>query len=144
MLCELGHASYLSNNHLHQVDGITDESLTYSDCHRQAKNFALSLLRMGAKRGDIMALLLPNCLQYPVVFAGSAAIGVTVTTLNPAYTATEVQKQLAIADASFVVTTEELLPKLELAEDRLGHRETIHIMMVGGNAVVLSSAATFT
>jgi acyl-CoA synthetase (AMP-forming)/AMP-acid ligase II len=75
---------------------------------------------LGAKKGDVMAMLLPNCIEYPMIFAAGPGIGVTITTLNPIYTAAEIAKQLKLSNASWAVTSHELLPTLLGAIQELG------------------------
>ncbi len=102
-----------------QVDAVTNEAIKYRDAYRMSKNFALALADRGAKKGDVMALFLPNCVEFPLLFSGAPAIGVTVTTLNPVYTETEIAKQLLMSKASWFSTTNELLPVLKGAIEKV-------------------------
>ena len=89
----------------HQVDGITGRSLTFSECRRQSGNFGANLQAAGAKKGDVIALFLPNCVEFPLLLAGAAAAGVAVTTLNPVYTPAEVR--IEPSDQVTIVTSME-------------------------------------
>ena len=62
------------------------------------------------RKGEI---ILPNCVEYPIVFAGAARSRVTTTTINPAYTPTEISKQLNLAGCSHIVTNAFLLPAIQ-------------------------------
>ena len=44
-----------------------------------ARKFGSSLLRMGAKKGDVMGLVVPNIPEFPIVFLGASGVGVTLT-----------------------------------------------------------------
>ena len=50
-----------------------------------ARKFGSALLRMGAKKGDVMGLVVPNIPEFPIAFLGAAGVGVTLTTMNPTY-----------------------------------------------------------
>ena len=49
------------------------------------KKFGSGLLRMGAKKGDVLGMVVPNFPEFPIAFFGAAGVGVTVTTMNPTY-----------------------------------------------------------
>jgi len=40
---------------------------------------------MGAKKGDVMGLVVPNIPEFPIAFLGACGVGVTLTTMNPTY-----------------------------------------------------------
>lgn len=46
-----------------------------------------------------VGIILPNCIEYPVIVAGCLHAGLTVTTVNPAYTVSEIAHQLQAAKA---------------------------------------------
>ncbi len=69
---------------------MTGRSLTFPESRSRSLALGSELVRRGALRGDVLAMLLPNCVEYPLVFSGANAAGVTLTTLNPIYTAAEV------------------------------------------------------
>ncbi len=73
------------------VDGVTGRSLDYATAKAQSLAFGSELVRRGAAKDDVMAILLPNCVEYPLVFSGAAGAGVINTTLNPIYTPNEVR-----------------------------------------------------
>ncbi len=72
------------------VDGLTGRSLTYAESRARALSMGSELRRRGAEKGDVMAIFLPNCVEYPLIFSGANAAGVANTTLNPIYTPPEV------------------------------------------------------
>ena len=71
-----------------------------------------------------MALLLPNCVEYPLVFAGAAGAGVILTTINPLYTSMEIAKQIKLSRAKWIITTEQLAPKFLEAIEKLGDKDS--------------------
>ncbi len=56
--------------------------------------FATALADLGVKKGSVVAIMLPNCPQFAIAYYGALRAGAIVTTLNPLYTAREVEFQL--------------------------------------------------
>ena len=72
------------------------QTLSYQHTGRLAKHFAAYLLKaLQLQKGDRVALMLPNCLQYPVSLWGTLRAGLVVVTINPRSTAFEINTQLA-------------------------------------------------
>lgn len=63
--------------------------LSFQDYYTHAKKFAAYLQSQGVQKGDRVALMMPNVLQYPVCLLGSLLVGAIVVNLNPLYTARE-------------------------------------------------------
>ena len=96
------------------VDGLSGRAVTYADLERAVGSLAGGLAAGGFARGDVLALMAPNVPEYAVVFHAVAMAGGTVTTVNPAYTETEVHSQLLDSGAAIVVT----IPPLAAAAKR--------------------------
>ena len=78
--------------------------LTYADIDRLSRDFAAYLLNdLKLQRGDRVAIMLPNVLQYPVAIFGVLRAGLTVVNTNPMYTARELRHQLHDAGVSAIV-----------------------------------------
>jgi long-chain acyl-CoA synthetase len=78
--------------------------LTYGEIDRLSRQFAAYLLgELGLKKGDRVAIMLPNCLQYPIALFGTLRAGLTVVNVNPMYTARELKHQLVDSGASVLV-----------------------------------------
>ena len=69
-----------------QVCGLTGRDLTYKQVRLLCKRLATSLLKEGFKPGDVIAMILPNMPDFPIVALGLMEAGLTLTTLNHAYT----------------------------------------------------------
>jgi long-chain acyl-CoA synthetase len=84
--------------------GRTIDFATYD---RLSRDFAAYLQEVaGLKRGDRIALMLPNVLQYPVALYGALRAGLTVVNTNPLYTARELEHQLKDSGAQAIVILE--------------------------------------
>src|SRR3989440_2723941 len=77
--------------------------LSYAQFSSLANRFATGLQRLGIKKGDRVAIALPNIPQYPIAFYGALRAGAVVVPTNPLYTEREMQQQLADSGASVVV-----------------------------------------
>lgn len=103
--------------HVALVDGQSEATLAYCDIERLVHFTAAALHHAGLRKGDVLAILSPNHVQYPIAFQATCFIGAIVTTLNPVYTAREIAHQLEDSKARFIVTVSAMLPKaLQAAE----------------------------
>ena len=78
--------------------------LTFADIDRLSSQFAAYLLgELELKRGDRVAIMMPNCLQYPIATFGILRAGLTVVNVNPLYTPRELEHQLVDSGTSAIV-----------------------------------------
>ena len=69
--------------------------------------------RLGLKKGDRIAIMMPNLIQYPIVLFGALRAGLTVVNTNPLYTARELEHQLSDSGAKAIVVVENFASVLE-------------------------------
>lgn len=88
-------------------------TLSYADLDRESRWFA-TYLQKGLKlaKGELLAIMLPNVLQYPVVFFGALRAGLVVVNVNPLYTPRELKQQLGDCGARTIVVLENFAHKL--------------------------------
>lgn len=80
------------------------KQITYGELDRLSQQFAGYLLgELKLKKGDRVAIMMPNCLQYPVALFGVLRAGLTVVNTNPMYTARELKHQLEDSGASAIL-----------------------------------------
>ncbi len=80
------------------------KTLTYAELDRLSLDFAGYLLgELKLKKGDRVAIMLPNCLQYPVAILGVLRAGLTVVNTNPMYTPRELKHQMVDSGASVIL-----------------------------------------
>ena len=87
--------------------------ITFAELDRLATEFAGFLAARGLARGDRVALMMPNVLQYPVALLGVLRAGLVVVNTNPLYTARELRHQLADSGARAIVVLENFAHELE-------------------------------
>src|SRR5690606_36247123 len=78
--------------------------LSYAQIDALSDDFAAYLVHgLGLQSGDVLALQLPNCLQYPIAAFAAWKAGLILTNINPLYTAREVAYQLEDSGAKALV-----------------------------------------
>jgi long-chain acyl-CoA synthetase len=91
-----------------------DKTLTFGELDRLSRDFGVYLQQtMGLQRGDRIALMLPNLLQYPIAVFGALRVGMTVVNVNPLYTARELEHQLKDSGARAIVILENFAHTLQ-------------------------------
>lgn len=98
------------------------KDLTYGEVEQQSRKFASYLENnLGLKKGDRVALMLPNILQYPVALFGILRAGMVVVNVNPLYTPRELEHQMKDSGAQAIVifenachTLQAVLPKTDI------------------------------
>ena len=95
--------------------------MTYRELDKLSSDFAGWLQAKGLKKGDRVALMMPNMLQYPVALFGTLRAGCVVVNCNPLYTARELEHQLKDSGATtivivdnFAVTLQEVIAKTKI------------------------------
>jgi long-chain acyl-CoA synthetase len=80
------------------------KELTFGQADALMEQFAAYLqCELKLKKGDRVAIMMPNCLQYPIALFGILRAGLTVVNVNPLYTARELKHQLCDADVAALV-----------------------------------------
>jgi acyl-CoA synthetase (AMP-forming)/AMP-acid ligase II len=118
------------------VDGATGRTVSHAVLARRIRAAAAGLARRGFGRGDVLAVLMPNTLEYPVVFHGATLAGGACTTLNPLYTETELVHQLRDSGARLLVTAP---GQLGVARAACAQVEAIEEVFVVGEALGATS-----
>jgi len=113
------------------VCGMTGRQYTYGLARGMATKFGSGLARLGARRGDVMGMVLPNIPEFPIAFLGAVGAGLAVTTANPTYRAEEIARQLELSGAKFVVTLPMFLPNVKQAAELYGGIQ--HIIVIGAD-----------
>jgi long-chain acyl-CoA synthetase len=81
-------------------------AITFAQLDELTRDFAAWLQAAGMVKGDRIAIMLPNTLQYPIALFGALRAGLTVVNTNPLYTTRELQHQLEDSGATAIVVLE--------------------------------------
>ncbi|WP_369788132.1 long-chain-fatty-acid--CoA ligase FadD [Rouxiella sp. WC2420] len=90
------------------------EVMTYRQLEERSRAFAAYLQSgLGLKKGDRVALMMPNLLQYPIALFGVLRAGMVVVNVNPLYTPRELEHQLNDSGAAAIVIVSNFAHTLE-------------------------------
>ena len=93
--------------------------ITWAEFDEKANRFANLLLARGFKKGDKIAILLMNCLEWLPIYFGVLKAGCMAVPLNFRYTAEEIRYCLNLADAEALVFGPEFIGRVEQIVDRM-------------------------
>ena len=89
-------------------------SMTFAELDRSSRDFAAYLQgTLGLRKGDRVAIMMPNLLQYPVALFGVLRAGLVVVNVNPQYTVPELEHQLEDSGARAIVVLENFAHTLQ-------------------------------
>ncbi|WP_348766820.1 AMP-binding protein [uncultured Salinisphaera sp.] len=96
------------------------QTLTYTAMEAKSRAFAAYLQQtLGMRRGERIAIMMPNCLQYATALFGALRAGLVVVNINPLYTARELEHQLKDAEVRTLVVMENFAATLEKIYDEV-------------------------
>ncbi len=84
--------------------------ITYKELKTFSNRFAAGLRKLGVRKGDVVALFLPNIPQFVIAYYGALKVGATITAVNPLYKEREVEYQLSNSEAETIVCLDLLYP----------------------------------
>ena len=93
--------------------------ITWEDFNKRANRFANFLLSRGVKKGDRVAILLMNCIEYLPIYFGILKTGALAVPLNYRYTADEIKYCLKLSDSDAIVFGPEFTGRMEQICDRI-------------------------
>ena len=118
------------------------KQLSYGQIDEMSRQFAgylTGVLKLG--KGDRIAIMMPNVLQYPIALFGALRAGLVVVNTNPMYTARELKHQLEDAGAKAIVVLDNFAATLQqvLAETEVKHVVTTGIGdLLGAKGVLIN------
>ncbi len=101
------------------------KTITFGEIDRLSQNLAAHLQSKGLVKGDRVAIMMPNVLQYPVAVAAVLRAGLIVVNVNPLYTARELTHQLQDSGASALIVIENFAA---VAQEVLAHSSVKHVI----------------
>ncbi len=90
-----------------------NRKMTYREYNEAVNRFAAALQDLGVKKGDRVAVHLPNCPQFPIAYYAILRVGGIVVPCNPIYTAREMTHQLNDSGAQVIVTLSSTYPLIK-------------------------------
>ena len=98
-----------------------EECYSYGELNQAIRKVASSLAKRGIQKGDRVAIMLPNCPQYPISYYAALLCGATIVQVNPMYRASELLYVLNDSNSKILIVLDKLLPVV----DSLGNQTSI-------------------
>lgn len=102
---------------------------TYLELKCMAEGLAASLYENGFRKGDLLAIMLPNCFEYILSFYAVQRLGGTVVQVNPMYQPRELENLLEDSGAKWFISHQAQVQKIE----KIGYKEKLHILIADGD-----------
>jgi acyl-coenzyme A synthetase/AMP-(fatty) acid ligase len=87
------------------VDAATAREITYGEFHRQACALAAELRRRGVRKGDRIAVMIPNCCELAALYFACIYLGAVIVPINPALSKSDVRFILASCKPALVIAS---------------------------------------
>jgi len=104
--------SQTHSSHIALIDPSSERCITFSQLWQQIRSLAAGLTKISVQKGDVVLILSPNSIQFPVICIAIMSIGAVVSTANPLNTAKEIAKQAADSKAVLAFVPPNLVDKL--------------------------------
>jgi long-chain acyl-CoA synthetase len=89
---------------------------TFKELDVLTRRFAAGLLDLGIKKGDVIALWLPNCPEFAICYFAAIIVGATITAISPLFVARELEYQVKDSNAKCVILIEQFYKQFERAK----------------------------
>jgi len=110
-------------NHVHLI--MMGKKITFKELDEYANRFAGALADLGVKKGDKVALIMPNIPQMVIAAYAVWKLGGVVVMTNPLYTERELEHQLNDSESTVAVVLDLLVPRMLKLKDKTGLRTII-------------------
>ena len=91
-----------NDNKVAFIDASTGRHLSFADVWKGVESVSTCLSEMGIRKGDVVLLLSPNSIFFPIVCLSVMSLGAIITPANPLNTASEIAKQIVDSKATLV------------------------------------------
>jgi len=99
--------------------------IKHQEIHELSLRFATALHDLGVKKGDRVAILLPNCPQFIIAYLGILRLGAVASALSPLYTPREIKHQLNDSECKNIVCLDLLYENVEKVWEETGLEHAI-------------------
>lgn len=100
-------------------------TMSYADLDRLSDTFAAALVGLGVKKGERVAIMMPNCPQYVIAELGIWKAGAVVASINPLYTGRELEHMLNECKAETLVVMTLFYDKVKELQSKTGIKRVI-------------------
>jgi long-chain acyl-CoA synthetase len=107
------------------------KEFTYSVMENLTKRFAKALIGLGVKKGDVVALWIPNCPQFITSYFAILGVGATITAVSPLFVGREFVYQIQDSGAKFLIIIDRFFKVYERTKKKLSIEKAIIINIEG-------------
>jgi len=100
------------------------------------RRFAAALKELGVKKGEIVALWLPNCPQFSITYFAAVYLGATLTAISPLFTGRELAYQINDSGAKCLIMIDRFAREYEKVADKISLSNVIILNVMGEEIVV--------
>lgn len=111
-----------------------DERLTFRDLAGRVNRLAHALHALGLRKGDKLALVVPNCVEVLEIYLAGARMGYVLVPLSPLLRAAALASLLTDSDTAAVIVGHELVGELDAVRDQLPAIRANGFIKLGGPA----------
>ncbi|NVM27315.1 MAG: AMP-binding protein [Candidatus Helarchaeota archaeon] len=104
---------------------------TFSQLDHLTRRFATALVKLGVKKGDVVALWLPNCPHFSICYFATLSIGATLTAISPLFVAREMTYQIKDSGAKYLILIDRFFRHWKKVSDELSLEKVILLNVEG-------------
>jgi long-chain acyl-CoA synthetase len=108
-----------------------EKEFTYKDMNNLTIRFANGLIKLGVKKGDVLALWLPNCPHFSICYFATLSLGATMTAISPLFVARELAYQVQDSGSKFLIILDRFFGQYKKVQKELSLEKVIVINVEG-------------
>ncbi|MFX1296113.1 MAG: AMP-binding protein, partial [Promethearchaeota archaeon] len=107
------------------------KEFTYKEMNILVRRFAAGLIDLGVKKGDVVALWLPNSPHFGISYFAALYIGATITAISPLFVARELTYQIEDSGAKYLIMIDRFIKQYQKAAKKLSLEKVIIVNVLG-------------
>ncbi|WP_203340608.1 long-chain-fatty-acid--CoA ligase [Planococcus beijingensis] len=111
-----------------------DKTYSYRELEEAIRHFTKKLAGIGIRKNDRVAIMLPNCPQYPISFYAALSCGATIVQLNPMFQPAELLHILNDSETKALIILNRLMPLFDSIKDQTSVQHVLAVGLDGGAA----------
>jgi len=120
----------------HVVLDFFGKEFTTKELDVLTRRFAAALKDLGLKKGEILALWLPNCPQFSITYFAAVYLGATLTAISPLFTGRELAYQINDSGAKYLIMIDRFVREYEKVADKVSLSKVIILNVMDEEIVV--------
>ncbi|QHS22438.1 long-chain fatty acid--CoA ligase [Virgibacillus sp. MSP4-1] len=104
-----------------------DRTYTYEQLGDSIQTMAAALYNMGISKGDRVALMLPNCPQYPISYYAALTCGAIIVQINPMYKSSELLHVLNDTETEAIIALDQTISLIEAIKDKTSLKTIVDV-----------------